>query len=252
MTEQLPSRRKLLERGGVLPAGLAGGIGAGLGISELARNGQDGQTYIPEEFSAPKPRSAPGFDHLVVLMGENRSFDNLLGYLYTPDASRPGRRVPSHNTQLFGTQDEHNRGREVGEMRAPFNAPDQAIKATLGAFVLDYETDFARRTGSRTPPPSATRPWARSLPKCCQPFLPLPASSVSTITSFVRSRVKPFTIAASFAPQPRTASWRTSTVPAIRSGLMRLPHRPCSIVSKGWASAGAFTLMHCSSSHSQA
>lgn len=58
MTEQLPSRRKLLERGGVLPAGLAGGIGAGLGISELARNGHDGQTHIPEESVRPN-RVAP-------------------------------------------------------------------------------------------------------------------------------------------------------------------------------------------------
>ena len=30
-------------------------------------------------------RQQAGFDHLVVLMGENRSFDNLLGYLYSAD-----------------------------------------------------------------------------------------------------------------------------------------------------------------------
>jgi phospholipase C len=34
----------------------------------------------------PDPQTEPGFAHLVVLMGENRSFDNLLGYLYEPGA----------------------------------------------------------------------------------------------------------------------------------------------------------------------
>ena len=32
----------------------------------------------------------PGFDHVVVLMGENRSFDNLLGWLYTPETLPAG------------------------------------------------------------------------------------------------------------------------------------------------------------------
>ena len=36
------------------------------------------------------PREVPGFDHVVVLMGENRSFDNLLGWLYTPETLPPG------------------------------------------------------------------------------------------------------------------------------------------------------------------
>jgi len=32
----------------------------------------------------PAAHAKPGFDHLVVIMFENRSFDNLLGYLYPP------------------------------------------------------------------------------------------------------------------------------------------------------------------------
>ncbi|MFV0432917.1 MAG: alkaline phosphatase family protein [Leucobacter sp.] len=81
------SRRGLLKGGGILAAGLVGGAGAGVGIAQAV---QPGQPYMPEEFSAPKPRDTPGFDHLVVLMGENRSFDNLLGHLYTPDDPPPG------------------------------------------------------------------------------------------------------------------------------------------------------------------
>jgi phospholipase C len=38
-----------------------------------------------EAFVPLTARQEAGFDHLVVLMGENRSFDNLLGYLYSSD-----------------------------------------------------------------------------------------------------------------------------------------------------------------------
>ena len=76
------SRRSFLRRSGLVAAGVvAGGAGVAVGAAVV----QPGATYIPEEFSAPKPRKDAGFDHLVVLMGENRSFDNLLGYLYTPE-----------------------------------------------------------------------------------------------------------------------------------------------------------------------
>lgn len=191
MTEPRPSRRGLLKGGGVLAVGLAGGVGAGLGISELARRGQEGQAYIPEEFSVPKPRKTAGFDHLVVLMGENRSFDNLLGNLYTPETVAPGgafeglafgsysnraedgsevaahvysgptdrimrqpdpdpgEEYPHVNTQLFGTLDPHNRGREVDEMRAPFNAPRPGSPPNMSGFVLDYEIDFEGRVGRK-------------------------------------------------------------------------------------------------------
>lgn len=196
MNEKLPTRRKILQGGGVLAVGLAGGAGAALGISG-ALSGQYGQPYIPEEFSAPTPRKVPGFDHLVVLMGENRSFDNLLGYLYTPDAPPPngtfeglafgdysntakdGTEVPAHvytgatdrimrqpdpdpgeeyphvNTQLFGTQDAHNKGKDVGSMGKPFNSPRVGAAATMTGFVLDYETDIEGSTGK--PPTTSQR-----------------------------------------------------------------------------------------------
>ncbi|GAB2554711.1 alkaline phosphatase family protein [Leucobacter ruminantium] len=186
-----PSRRDLLRGGGLLAAGAAAGLGGGAAWRGIESREHPGQPYIPEEFSVPKPRKTPGFDHLVVLMGENRSFDNLLGRLYTPDDSPPGGSfeglafgdyanraedgtvVPAHvyagptdrimrrpdpdpgeeyphvNTQLFGSLDEHNRGREVSEMREPFNAPAPGRRATMTGFVLDYEADFVGRTGRR-------------------------------------------------------------------------------------------------------
>lgn len=76
------SRRRFLAggavAGGVAAAGVAGGtIGAAV-ASGRAR-----------EEEAPLPaRSEPGFDHVVVIMFENRSFDNVLGQLYA-DGSLP-------------------------------------------------------------------------------------------------------------------------------------------------------------------
>lgn len=185
-----PSRRGLLFGGGLLAAGAAAGA-AGAVIAGSGGGVDPGAPYIPEEFGAPRPRKTPGFDHLVVVMGENRSFDNILGYLYTPDDAPPGGAfeglafgdysntaedgtvIPAHrylgptdrimsrpdpdpgeeyphvNTQLFGRIDPQNRGREVFEMRAPYNAPPSGAKATMSGFVMDYEADFLGRTGRK-------------------------------------------------------------------------------------------------------
>lgn len=65
-----PSRRDFLRVGGWALGGLALAGGAGIAAATV---------------SADRHRTpGPGFEHIVVLMGENRSFDNLLGHLYTP------------------------------------------------------------------------------------------------------------------------------------------------------------------------
>jgi hypothetical protein len=111
----------------------------------------------------PRPDRSHALDHVVVIMFENRSFDNLLGRLYEPgevasfegvigrDLSNPvpewadasGKLVPyglaphwntpnpdpgeeyQHvNTQLFGVIDPPaNRGVHADQMAAPYNAP---------------------------------------------------------------------------------------------------------------------------------
>ncbi|MFT4233048.1 MAG: alkaline phosphatase family protein [Leucobacter sp.] len=83
------TRRAILRGGGLIAAGAAAGIGSVAAWRAWERD-HPGTPYIPERFSIPKPRKNPGFDHLVVVMGENRSFDNILGYLYTPDDPPPG------------------------------------------------------------------------------------------------------------------------------------------------------------------
>ncbi len=90
-----PSRRRFLQASGIAAAGFAVGgaaggavgaaIGSAVGAGERAADDSD-------EFARLDARSAPGFDHLVVVMGENRSFDNLLGFLYTADTLPSGQK----------------------------------------------------------------------------------------------------------------------------------------------------------------
>lgn len=88
-TEPGTSRRDFLKFGGVAAAGAVVGGGAGAGIG-VAVGHASGFAEGAEDLTALAPRSEPGFDHLVVVMGENRSFDNLLGWLYTPDTLPDG------------------------------------------------------------------------------------------------------------------------------------------------------------------
>ncbi|WP_082462127.1 alkaline phosphatase family protein [Agromyces sp. Leaf222] len=78
------SRRDFLKLGGAAAAGAVVGAGAGASAG-LAVGHARGFAEGSDEFAALTPREQAGFDHLVVVMGENRSFDNLLGWLYTPD-----------------------------------------------------------------------------------------------------------------------------------------------------------------------
>ncbi|WP_127793655.1 alkaline phosphatase family protein [Agromyces sp. LHK192] len=83
------SRRDFLKFGGVAAAGavVGGGVGAAAGA---AIGYSQGFAEGADDFAALTPRQEAGFDHVVVVMGENRSFDNILGYLYTPDTVPSG------------------------------------------------------------------------------------------------------------------------------------------------------------------
>ncbi|KAA9089339.1 alkaline phosphatase family protein [Microbacterium radiodurans] len=70
------SRRDFLRRAGLGAAGIAIGGSAGAALTAAV-------TSHPPEFAPLAARHVAGFDHVVVLMFENRSFDNLLGHLYT-------------------------------------------------------------------------------------------------------------------------------------------------------------------------
>jgi phospholipase C len=125
------------------------------------------------------------FDHLVVLMMENRSFDNMLGYLYQPGQvprgqsfdgvagkqlsnpgpdgpvpvtpgtvmddpnPDPGEEYPHINTDLFGTVDPpSNALKAVADMAAPFNTPNPIpAPAPMNGFVKDYVNYFTYSQG---------------------------------------------------------------------------------------------------------
>ena len=133
---------------------------------------------------------ANAIDHIVVVLFENRSLDNVLGRLYGPEdgktfegvigknLSNPipawaqhgvDRKVVPYgittdmdspnpdsgeewyhtNTQLFGTLDEHNRGKlsESDGVMAPWNAPLPGATATMDGFVTDYISTFIAEKG---------------------------------------------------------------------------------------------------------
>src|SRR5262245_19596884 len=72
-TSDKPSRRSFLK---LSAAAAAGAATPAAGAALPAERGE-----LPTLLPVPP---APGFDHLVVLMCENRSFDNFLGHLYPP------------------------------------------------------------------------------------------------------------------------------------------------------------------------
>ena len=81
------SRRGFLRGAAFGLAGLAAGgvIGAELSQAGTTQTERTNYGFIPLE-----PRSEPGFDHVVVVMFENRSFDHILGRLYSDTDIPPG------------------------------------------------------------------------------------------------------------------------------------------------------------------
>lgn len=131
------SRRAFLKGAGLVAAGaVAGGAtggAAGAAIGSAAAQGSPTANESGEEFPPLPPRGAgPGFDHLVVLMYENRSFDNLLGHLYDHDNLPAGRRFEG---LAFG---DHSN-------------PDPAGGPDIPAHLYEGTTDFVMRQPSPDP-----------------------------------------------------------------------------------------------------
>ena len=123
-------------------------------------------------------------DHIVVVLFENRSLDNVLGHLYRPedpknfdgvignpipewaehgadrkvvpytvatdmDSPNPdsGEEYYHTNTQLYNTLDEHNRFKIGEAVAAPWNAPPLGAVPTMDGFVTDYISTFTGEIG---------------------------------------------------------------------------------------------------------
>ncbi|MEZ4689293.1 MAG: twin-arginine translocation signal domain-containing protein [Ignavibacteria bacterium] len=70
---------RTVSRRSFLKLSAAAAAATGLDINSAFAEGAD---ELPKLLPVP---DKPGFEHLVVLMFENRSFDNILGHLYPPD-----------------------------------------------------------------------------------------------------------------------------------------------------------------------
>jgi phospholipase C len=178
--EQTPDEKKASRRA-FLQTSAAAGLG-GFAAGAAVVTGISGATEKPTHFDALEPRSEPGFDHVVTLMFENRSFDNILGYLYTAaeqpgfnglnqgtysnlgpkgetieahvylgdtDAVMrhpqpdPGEHYPHVNTQLFDIVDpDTNAELYDHELREPYNAPNPDDMPDMSGFVRDYIINF--------------------------------------------------------------------------------------------------------------
>ena len=85
------SRRSFLKATGIAAAGFAAGGISGGTVGAVVGSALGAQAAEDAQFDKPlHARPEPGFDHVVVLMFENRSFDNILGWLYTPDTVPDG------------------------------------------------------------------------------------------------------------------------------------------------------------------
>ena len=76
------SRRTFLRAAGLGAAGVAAAAAAAFAVS---RGGGAGAPAPAPTGTVPPRAAGAGFDHLVVVMFENRSFDNIFGYLYADD-----------------------------------------------------------------------------------------------------------------------------------------------------------------------
>ena len=87
MADSDTSRRDFLRRTGIgVGIGVAGlAVGGAVGAGIAGSGGASGGRAHPPEFTPVPERAEPDFDHVVVVMFENRSFDNILGRLYSAE-----------------------------------------------------------------------------------------------------------------------------------------------------------------------
>ena len=117
------SRRDFLRAAGFTAAGLGVGGVAG-GLAGAIAGQQHPSAPLPGTTLRPRA-DGPGFDHLVVVMFENRSFDNLLGYLYTDDGVPV---PPGQHFEGVAGRPLSNRTREGDEVAVhPYSGPTDVV-----------------------------------------------------------------------------------------------------------------------------
>jgi phospholipase C len=118
------SRRAFLKAAAVGAAGaaVAGGAGVAIGAGVYAQESS-------LDFAADPVQKEPGFDHLVVVMYENRSFDNVLGWLYKNAELKDGQKFEGlhqgdHSNPVPGTDEVIKAHAYTGSTDAIMSSPD--------------------------------------------------------------------------------------------------------------------------------
>jgi phospholipase C len=172
-----PSRRNFLKLSAVAAAGMGAPVAAAA------------QTSPP----LPVPNS-PGFDHLVVLMFENRSFDNLLGHLYEPGAAPEGQ---SFNGLAGSTFTNSSPGGPVAA-HVYDGATDWIMRSPTPDPGEEFPHVNTQLFGTVDPPGNARVDFKRMSP----PFNTPPAGTLATMDGFVTDYINNFGATQGREPRP--------------------------------------------------
>ncbi|HEY4224198.1 MAG TPA: alkaline phosphatase family protein [Pseudolysinimonas sp.] len=190
------SRRDFLRAAGFTAAGLGvGGIAGGLaGVAA----GQQHQAPLPGTTLQPRAEG-PGFDHLVVVMFENRSFDNLLGMLHTESS------VP-HGQSFDGVAGKHlsNRTRDGDEVAVhAYSGPtDDVMRSPDPDPGEEYPFVNTQLFGRLDPAGNSVH----DIPRLQPPYNAPPDGATPDMSGFLADYIDKF--AAEHGRQPRPEEYR--------------------------------------------
>jgi phospholipase C len=246
-----PSRRDFFRVGGAAAAGAAAGGVAGYAIGAATGGREPAAPHAepslkPEGTIPPRP-AGPGFDHLVVVMYENRSFDNLLGYLYEASGVPEGQSFAGLNEGPFANHD--HEGRRV-ETHAYAGSTDEVMGSPRPDPGEDYPHVNTQLFGTVDPAGNAQAQVAQMQGPYNAPSAGIPA----TMDGFVRDYINTFHAERGSAPTHAEAdaalgSFTPDMLPVL-STLAReftvFDHWHCAVPGPTFANRSFF---HASTSH---
>lgn len=116
-----------------------------------ARTG-DAATRAPHEKENAVAKILENVEHIVVVMFENRSFDTMLGWLYSPDAPPAHVLPPQSSPQFDGLRPEMSNPSKAGKTIA-------VTREALNSVIPDPQETFVNVTSQILGPSDADTPW---------------------------------------------------------------------------------------------
>jgi phospholipase C len=176
-----PSRRRFLKSS----------IAAVAGVGAPLASGSEALAQAPPELPVP---STPGFEHLVVLMFENRSFDNFLGHLYPPGS------LPEGQTFNGLASGDHSNSSPAGPISAHVytGSTDRIMRSPTPDPGEEYPHVNTQLFGTVDPPDNAHVEFKQMT----APFNAPPAGAPVTMDGFVTDYINNFVATQGRAPEP--------------------------------------------------